>query len=133
VSVPIVRLDSGSASGPSAVAGSVDALIGQFYFAKQLDPRLSPVSCLCFVPLMRQMWAGCHDGSISVYNVDNYQLVEDRDGSQEPITCMVFDNKDSVWCGSADSKISQCNNKEKLNVTVHRYTCGMSKQKKGGY
>ena len=104
--VPVVRLEGGSSSSPSAVAGSVDALIGQFYFAKQLDPRLSPVSCLCYVPLMRQMWAGCHDGSISVYNVDNYQLVEDRDSSHEAITCMVFDNKDSVWCGSADSKIS---------------------------
>eukprot|EP00026_Physarum_polycephalum_P000251 Phypoly_transcript_00251.p1 GENE.Phypoly_transcript_00251~~Phypoly_transcript_00251.p1 ORF type:complete len:1880 (+),score=208.43 Phypoly_transcript_00251:799-5640(+) len=124
--VPIVRLDSGSPSASSAVAGSVDALIGQFYFAKQLDPRLAPVLCLCFVPLMRQMWAGCQDGSISVYNVDNYQLVEDRDSSQEPITCMVYDNKDSVWCGSADFKIYVWDIKTKKKKVLSKHKGAIS-------
>lgn len=103
--MPVLRLEGVSSS--SAV-GSIDAIIGQFYFAKQLDPRVSPITCLSYVPLMREMWAGCQDGSLSVYNVDNYQLLEDRESSHEPITCIVFDNKDSVWCGSADSKVSYC-------------------------
>lgn len=51
------------------------------------------------------MWAGCQDGTISVYNVANYLLVEDREGNHEAITCMVFDNTTNVWCGSSDSKI----------------------------
>jgi hypothetical protein len=114
VMVPSPSASSSSSSSSAAASGAggglsgsnLDAVISQFYFAKQLDPRLSPVMCLCHVPLTREMWAGCQDGTISVYNVDNYQLVEDREGNHEAITCMAFDNNANVWCGSSDSKIS---------------------------
>lgn len=135
---PVVRLESGMVGGAAAgvaggIAGSVDAVIGQFYFAKQLDPRPSPVTCLCHVPLTGEMWAGCQDGSVSVYHVDNYQLVEDREGNHEAITCMVFDNIANVWCGSLDSKASNArvfNSLERV-FDQFRYTFGMQKRGRG--
>ncbi len=105
LSVPVVRIEGPSSSIPTA-AGSIDSIISQFYFAKQLDPRLFAVASLCFVPPNREMWVGCEDGSITVYNVDNYQLVEERECTHYTITCMTFDRIGQVWCGSNDAKVS---------------------------
>eukprot|EP01113_Clastostelium_recurvatum_P022441 TRINITY_DN2678_c0_g1_i3.p1 TRINITY_DN2678_c0_g1~~TRINITY_DN2678_c0_g1_i3.p1 ORF type:complete len:2207 (+),score=796.21 TRINITY_DN2678_c0_g1_i3:224-6844(+) len=100
--------------------------VPKYYFTKQLDPRLTGIRCLAVVG--DEMWGGCLDGSLVVWNMHSFQVMEERDTHHETVSCMLYDGKQNVWTGSSDGSITiwdakSGKKKKTLKAHDHEVTC----------
>lgn len=84
-------------------AGAMGDDSSKFYFAKQLE-RSRPIRCLAVVG--NEMWAGCQDGGMVVWNLYTFEVMEDKDSRSDCVTCIVYDQRRYVWVGSTDGSIA---------------------------
>lgn len=69
--------------------------------------KLSPIhtgSVQCSANVGSQIWIGCSDGSIRIWEMETFKKLEDRLGHNGPIYNLIF-IKDHVWSCSQDRHI----------------------------
>jgi hypothetical protein len=89
-----------------------------------------PVFCMLFVPKHEQLWCGCRDGTISVWDVNTWKLVAQMPLHQKRIYDMIMVN-DHIWTASDDGQIIVLDPAQVgRRAEVHKFTVGTGRMVK---
>jgi WD40 repeat protein len=111
--VPSYRTRTGTVSDGSASSphGSLLEGIGRsmeeccFSLASKLHPPHNGAVICCLI-IENQLWVGCGDGLVRIWNTESMQLIEDRRGVHSgSINCMVAVRGEQVWTTAVDRSL----------------------------